>query len=236
MLTRFKNLNAEDRTKAFKKISEQYYSSKNYSKIENYLTRIDLNDSPNGEHYEIKSRLSWQGTLPANATISFVKTFEDLTKQFKTTNSVFTEKLDFEDSMLETYFKDERYAQPHLSFSKKDSGKEPELLKGTQTNPGTFTYTNTKCENANIQLSLRYPFPYGVRMFPLLLRQHRIVGPAKVQFAVNTTKATRPQVLSMLGDQNTWTSKYALGDEISVQIGTTNKTIEGTGLIFTWED
>ena len=236
MLTRFQNLNSSDQTKVFKKIREQYYVSRNESKIENYLTRIDLNDSPLGDYYEIKVRLSWLGTLPANANISFVKTFESLTNELKNTNSVFSEKLDFNDAEFIECFENKRYSQPHLSFTKKDSGEEFQEIECKQSNPGIFVFDNEKCENANIQLSIRYPFPNKVRIYPLTPREHRTVGPAKIQFVINTTRAKNPQMLSMFGDQTNCTAKYAHGDEISVQIGTTNKIIEGTGLIFTWEE
>lgn len=238
VISRFEGLSTAERDEAFHEIRKHYVSAEK-PEWRNFTYRITVNDPPEGEtdHLLLRVDFSWEGRLPAQASIVFVNDPQTLGNAYNQANCIFRELIDFDTERMTQLFEGLAEDQVLAYNPLGETNPRPVTHRAGVDSFGVAQFDNDEVERAHIRLSLSYPLPKGTPMFIVRLGQYSVPGPAEATLVLNSRLASRPRAFTFLapGRQREWASNPLRSNELFVTLGTAETVLgEGDGVVLSW--
>jgi len=240
VVTRFEGLNTSEKDTAFHRIRRDYVSE--YPSIRERLSyRIEISDSddPDDDHLQVTLDWSWVGDIPASANVQYVSAYAELTDAYADAGCVFREELLFNPDRLRALL--EAGEDQVLSITPLGTSN-PRAVRhvGHLGEHGHIAFENSGATNAEVEMSLSYPYPKGRPLYLIRFGGYQIPDTVDIRLILRTKGATEPTAFPYLppGRQTEWSSNRIRSNELSVRLGTGNNTVlsEGDGVVLYWTE
>lgn len=234
IVTRFQGLSPDDKVAAFAGIAAAMAQSTRVVRS-GFSMRVDLYDGHDDDLLRLRVEVGWTGHLPANAEIMFMNEQDGLAEAYAEERCLFRDVVHLEDERLHRVMADEDEYQHSLSYSPVGTGKTTSC-SAERTAAGQFRFGNEELARARIKLRTTYPFPRGLRLYPIIFNAYRIAGPFTLSLILHSQKTQWPQCFSFLGQDPRWEASQ-WRRELAIESGYEGAVLgTGTGLVFYWSE
>lgn len=234
----FESLAEHDRSVAFHEIRKRHLSHF-HSVRSRFSMRVNLGDDPDHRDLlRIRVSVNWMGRIPARATVIFVTDQAGLGEAYATSECIFREVIELDASRLDSLLS----AGDHQILAYTPLAGDHQAMTrfvGDYAGNGVFQFDNPEVENAQIRLSLSYPFPRGVQTYPVLFGEYQIAGVAEITVAVQSKDITQPRGIAFLppGERRNWAVDALRDDELVVYAGRPDMILsDGDGVVLSWTE
>ncbi len=234
----FERLSDDDKDRTFHEIRGLYLGT--YPSARSRMAyRVEVNDplDDSDDHLRIAVTMTWVGPVAANAYVQIVTGHEELGDAYADPTCIFREIVDLEPERLHQLLAGDR--SPILAINPLDrTAPRGAHHVAREVEPGRFQFDNSDAADAQVRLSLTYPFPRGRPVYPIKIGRFQ-VDTFDVTLALNSGAASMPQAFPFLppGRQREWSQSYLPPDELFVTVGIGNTEYgEGDGLVLSWRE
>ncbi len=238
VVTRFEGLSPEEREQAYVEIRRSYLESR-FPRLKDRLSyRIEVNDPPEPDagHLLIRLTQEYDSDLPAQARVELVTTHRALGDAYEDPRCIFRDIVAFEPDELDRLL--EAGPVPVLAYNLLDrAGQRMITHEGRWLGGGVAEFDNDEVANVRVRLSIDYPFPRGVQVWPIRFGEFRVAGGAEFTLALNARATSSPSAFAYppAGRQREWAADQVRPDELVVSLGAGGTILaDGDGLVLSW--
>lgn len=236
VVTRFRALSPENKPEAFRQIREDHISSAGNIRTR-FSMRIDLHDGEREEAYDAQVSVNWDGFLPAKATTAIVTDYDRLGEAFDQRDCIFRDIVHLDDKLVNQELGGQANRSEHtLSYRPIGPGSKTITHEAALLDHGHCEFPNDEVERATVHLRVRYPFPRGTPLYPIMFQGYRIGGIARITLAIHSKRARNPRGYAFLGPGRQWEAS-TLGNELVIDAGTEESYLgDETGIVLHWTE
>lgn len=240
VVTRYERLSDEEKDWVFHEIRARYLGT--FPSVRSRATwRIEVNDPPDPadtDHLMVRLELTWNGDIPADAEAVLVTEHEQLGDAYANPDCIFREILDLEPGRLAKLLTSG--PDPILAITPLDTA----IPRGShhtaeQVEPGLFRFDNAEAADAQVRLSISYPYPRGLGVFFVKLGRYQVPDAVEATLRLNSRSASNPRAFPYMppGRQREFSQNMFGPDELFFTFGTGNTVYgEGDGLVLYWTE
>lgn len=240
VVTRYERLSDEDKDWVFHEIRARYLGT--FPSVRSRMTyRVEVNDSADSadsDHLLIRLEMTWSGAIPANAEAVLVTEHDALGDAYVAPDCIFREILDLDPSRLGQLLA--AGPDPVLAINPLDTS----IPRGShhtarQVEPGLFRFDNAEAADAQVRLSISYPYPRGLGVFFIRLGRYQVPDAVEATLRLNSRSASNPRAFPYMppGRQREFSRSLFGPDELFFTFGTGNTVYgEGDGLVLYWTE
>ena len=248
VVSRFENLPPDERDRAYPEI-RKLYLARFPAMRSRFSVRVDLSDDRHEpDLFEVRVTMNWTGRLPAEAKVSFATDFRRFHDAFEDDSVLFGEMLRLDQARLHELLspppdRDDagsggRYRQV-LAYSAASgpAGLVATSHDGRWAGDGVFAFDNEEADDAQVRLSLSYPYRRRVQQFPLRFGRYRVDGRARIEFVSHcpTIEDLRAIAFMPSGQARDWSFEAFRPDELVVYLGERESVLsDGDGVVLSW--
>lgn len=239
VVSRFEGLSTEEKDEAFHEIRAQYLATfPSVRRRGTYRVEVDDPPDPGDDHLVVRLEMTWRGAIPAGAEAQIVTGHDELGDAYEAATCIFREILDFDTERLTQLLA--VGPDPVLAINPVDTNAPRGAHHvGQQVEPGRFRFDNPEATEAQVRLSLSYPYPRGLGVFFIRLGRYQVPDTFEVTLRLNSRSASSPQAFPFLppGRQREFSQSFLGPDELFFTFGTGNTVYgEGDGLVLYWTE
>ncbi|MEM9562611.1 MAG: hypothetical protein AAGA93_08355 [Actinomycetota bacterium] len=240
VVSRYRGLSDEEKDKVFHEIRDDYLSTFPSAR-RRMAYQVEVNDppSPDDEYLVIRFTLTWSGAIPERASVVIATEHTRFAEAYSDPDCIFREILDFEPGRLSELL--ESGPEPILAINPLDS-RAPRGAHhiGQQDEPGLFRFDNAEAAEAEVRLSLAYPYRRGQGVFFIRFGRYQVPDNWSATLRLNSRSTSSPRAFPYLppGRQREFSQSFLGSDELFLTVGTGNTTVygEGDGLVLYWTE
>lgn len=240
VVSRFEGLKPDERERAFTEIRKLYLSRFEATRSR-FSIRVDLYDDRDDEDlFEVRVTMNWVGLLPAAAKLVFVDDYRRFHDAFEDDSVVFRKQLGMDDPELDSVFGPGRYRQV-LAYSMVSgpAGQTTTSHTAAWDGDGVFVFDNERTEDAQVRLSLSYPYRRGLQQYPVRLGRYRVEGQARIELVSHSRRVTDLRAMAFMppGQARDWSYEDFRPDELVVYLGERDTVLsDGDGVVLSWTE
>lgn len=239
VVSRYQGLSKDEKDWVFHEIRAEYLST--FPSVRSRSTwRVEVNDPAESDDDHLVMRLenTFTGAIPAAAEAHVVTGHEDLGDAYENPDCIFRDIVAIEPARLSELL--DTQPAPVLAINPRDSSApRGSQHLGTQIKPGRFRFDNAAATDAQVRLTITYPYPRGHGIFPIRLGRYQVPDTFEVTLRLNSRSASSPRAFPFLppGRQREFAESYPAPDELFFTFGTGNTVYgEGDGLVLSWTE
>lgn len=238
VVSRFDGLSPEDQEQAYYEIRRSYLASRFPRLLDHLRYRVEVNDppDPSAEHLMIRFTEEYDSSLPARAQVVFVPSHRKLSEAYENPLCIFRDRVALEPNELDRLL--EAGPAPVLAYNQIDrAGQRMITHEGQWQGEGVFEFDNDEVDSARIRLSIDYPWPRSVQVFPIKFGEFRVAGGAEFTLVLNARSASSPGAFAYppAGRQREWAVDRVRPTELVASLGAGGTILaDGDGLVLSW--
>lgn len=200
---------------------------------------IDLHkDSPGCHRLDVD--ITWSGILPANATVRIAPDEDELSEAFQLPDCVFRELIPMAPDDFDAAYSDLGSHLPALKFrgARGDKWIEMQARPAEDKAFGRYAFDNGRVDQAQINLSVRFPYPANVSFYGVVFGGYAVRGTTRVTMNMNDTNA-QPHAVPFLLSSEDYEIHHRTPDRavVTVELGDEETVLApGAGVAFYWRE